>query len=594
MATGSHSDTLTTGVSDLRTIGTIAQLMAGAIKHHTLYPEDHSIARQHIGKIFDNICTFLKNHTTLHLEVGKNTMAYEGDVVYQGKPDENDIAFLLGRDGVEWLEFSRDLELWEIKSLLRLINDNRRSDMESDSTIATDLWEQDFPHIEYKTINLMAMDLPLLDLGSFQVAAGPETALDEQTDRPGRAASCQDYYSQESDEEDDGDIIEESSEEAAAIGLALTDPGSALWNLTEVEQFQLDAMVSKEENSVDFESTIEILLILLLVQNDRQEAIDILAFLQDRFLYCLQQHQFKYALKIISTLNKIATTQNKRQKQLSPLISELFLSMSRPESLRDLEKFFTEPEEPVQDSELDAFWTLIRFLPHDVLKTLAPLSCKIDIQRFGPAFLAIFEHYCEIDSRYLAAVAGEIDTKICLQLFPFIQRIRMDHAIPVLSAMAHHSSPLVRRRAFQLLVDWDAVDIQKLLPLIDDQDETIRGTILSLAGKQRNPTIERMLRKHLQEHAENTEDREHILACYHALGRSGSTQSIPFLKKCLFQGSKLGTLFATGGGAHKEGAARALMALRIPEAKKIVQEGTRNILPDVRAACRKALGTRHA
>lgn len=592
MATGSYSDTLTTGVSDLRTIGTIVQLLAGAIKHHTLYPEDHTIARQHLGKIFDNICSFLENHPTLHLEIGKNAMVYDGDVVYQGKPDENDIAFLLGRDGVEWIEFSRDLELWEVRSLLRVINNNRRSDMESDSTIATDLWEQDFPHIEYKTINLMAMDLPLLNLGAFQVAPGPETAQDEQTDRPGRNASCQDDYSQESDE-DDADIIEESSEEAA-ISIALTDPDSALWNLTEVEQFQLDAMVSKEENSVDIESTIEILLILLLIQNNRQEAVDILAFLQDRFQYCLQQHQFRYALKILRTLNKIATTQNKRQEQLSPLISELFQAVSRPESLRDLEKFFAAPEESVQDNELDALWTLIRLLPPDVLKTLAPLSCKIDIQRFGPAFLAVFEHYCEIDSRDLAAVAGEIDTKICLHLFPFIQRIRMDHAVPVLSAMAHHSSQLVRRKAFQLLVDWDAVDIEKLLPLIEDPDETIRGTILSLAGKKRNPTIERMLCKHLQEHAENTGDREHILACYHALGRSGSTQSIPFLKKCLFQGSKLGTLFATGGGAHKEGAARALMDLRIPEAKKIVQEGTHHILPDVRAACRKALGTRHA
>ena len=592
MATGSHSDLLISGVSGLRIIRTIVQQLAGAIKHHTLYPEDHTIARQHIGKIFENICSFLKNHTTLHLEIGKNTIVYDGDVVYQGKPEENDIAFLLGRDGVEWLEFSRDLELWEVQSLLRVINSNRLSDMESDGSIATDLWEHDFPHIEYKTINLMAMDLPLLNLGSFQVSAGPETAQDEQTDSSGDV-SYRDYYSQESDEDDD-DIIEESSEEAAAISIAFTDPGSALWNLTEVEQFQLDAMVSKEENSVDTESTIEILLILLLIQNDNQEAVDILAFLQDRFQYCLQQHQFKSALKILRTLNRIATTENKRQEQLRPLISELFQAVSRPESLRDLEIFFTAPEEPVQNNDLGALWTLIQLLPPDVLKTLAPLSCKVDIQRFGPDFLAVFQHYCEIDSRYLAAVAGEIETKICLHLFPFILRMRIEHAIPVFSAMAHHSSPLVRRKAFQLLVDWDAVDIQKLFPLIDDPDETIRGTILSLAGKERNPVMEQMLSKYLQEHAENSGDREHILACYHALGRSGSTESIPFLKKSLLQGSKLGTLFATGGGAHKEGAARALMDLRIPEAKIIVQEGTRHILPDVRSACRKALGTRHA
>ncbi|MBW1750290.1 MAG: hypothetical protein JRJ37_06275, partial [Deltaproteobacteria bacterium] len=229
---------MTTGVSDLRRVGTITQLLAGAIKHHTLYPEDHSIARQHLGKIFDGICSFLENHTTLHLEIGKNSLAYDGDVVYQGKPDENDIAFLLGRDGVEWLEFSRDIELWEVQSLLRVINNNRRSDMESDSTIATDLWEQDLPHIEYKTIDLMAMDLPLLNLGSFQVAAAPETAKGEQTGSSEGDGSCRDYYSQESDE-DDGDIIEGSAEEA--ISLALTDPGSSLWNLTGEEQLQLEA-----------------------------------------------------------------------------------------------------------------------------------------------------------------------------------------------------------------------------------------------------------------------------------------------------------------------------------------------------------------
>ncbi len=590
MATGSHSDTLTTGVSDLRKVGTITQLLAGAIKHHTLYPEDHSIARQHLGKIFENICSFLEDHPALHLEIGKNTLVYDGDVVYQGRADENDIAFLLGRDGVEWLEFTRDIELWEVQSLLRVINNNRRSDIEHDTTIATDLWEQELPHIDYKTIDLMAMDLPLLNLGSFQVAAPQELSGDERSDKIEGDATSRDYYSQ--DWEEDDDIHEEGGEDE--VGLALTDPGSALWSLTEEEQRKLEAMVEQEENSVEIESTIEILLILLLVQNDDQEAVDILAFLQDRFLYCLQQYKFKYALRILRTLNKIATTDNKRREQLSPLIRELFLAVSRPESLRDLEKFFTAADEPVQDSELDALWTLIKLLPPDVLKTLAPLSCKIDIQRFGPAFLAVFEHYCEIDSRYLAAVVAEIDTKICLHLFPFIQRIRMDHAIPVLSAMAHHSSPLVRRRAFQLLVDWDAVDIRKLFPLISDPDETIRGTILSLAGKQRNPIIEQMLLDYLQEHAESTDDREHILACYQALGRSGSEKAVPFLKKTLFEGSKLGTLFATGGGAHKEGAARALMDLRIPQARKIVKEGAHHILPDVRSACRKALRKRHA
>lgn len=589
MMTGSYKDTLTTGVSDLRTVSTIAQLLAGAIKHHTLYPEDHSIARQHLGKIYQSLCLFLGDHKTLHFEIGKSTIIFDGDVVYQGSPDENDIAFLLGRDGVEWIKFFRDLELWEVQSLLRTINNNRRSDIDSDGNIATALWEQDFPHIEYKTIDLMAMDLPLLNLGSFRVAPGPETVEDG---RPGRDADWQDYYSQEP-EDDTGNKAERTDEEEAT-SIALSASDTALWRLTEIEQLQLETVVEKEENSVNTESTIELLLILLLIQNDSQEASEILAFLQDRFLFCLQQHQFKHALKILSTLNKIETTENRRQKLLSPLIAKLFTTVSRSESLRDLEKFLTTPETSTPENELNALWTLLKLLPPDVLTTLAPLSCKIDIQRFGLPFLSIFEYFCEIDPSYLAAVAGEINKKICLHLFPYIHRIRMDQAIPVLSAMALHSSPLVRSKAFQLLVKWDAVDIIKLLPLINDPDEKIHRTILSLAGKQRDPTIEKMLSKHLQEKVGGTGERDHILACYHALGKSGSSQSIPFLKTCIYQGSSLGTLFAAGGGAHKEGAARALLELRIPEARKIVKEGATSMKPDVRAACRKALGTRNA
>ncbi|MCF6185988.1 MAG: hypothetical protein L3J49_00710, partial [Desulfobulbaceae bacterium] len=111
-----------------------------------------------------------------------------------------------------------------------------------------------------------------------------------------------------------------------------------------------------------------------------------------------------------------------------------------------------------------------------------------------------------------------------------------------------------------------------------------------LAGNKRHADMERMLRNYLEKYTGNTKDRDHILAGYQALGKSGSAASIPFLKKILFQGSSLGTLFATGGGAHKEGAARALRALQLPEAKAIIEEGAGHILPDVRAACRKALG----
>lgn len=589
MATGSHANTVVYRISGLRNATTIAQLLAGAIKHYSLYPEDHSIAKQHTKKILDSLTSFLHSHETLHYDIGKNTILYDGDIAYQGKAEENDLAFLLGRDGVEWIEFSRELELWEIQILLRMINNNRRNDIESDGNIANALWEQDFPHIEYKTIDLMAMDLPLMNLCSFQVAPSV-TGSAENTQHVSNDARWGDYYSHEIETCADPEE-EEAAEETAK--LALTDPKDVLWHLSELEQFQLEAMVHNEENNTETEGAIDILFIILLLQNNEQEAEEVLSFLQDRFLYCLQNHQFSSALKIIRTLQKIASSDNNRHEILRPKVATFFTLVCQPESLRDLEHFFAQPDKNVSQDEILSLWTLLHILPPILLRTLAQISKSINMKKFGPKFLTLIESFALQDSRYLAAVAQDMDEKTCVLLFPLMQRLSMEDSIPLLTSLSLHPSPLIRTKAFSILKKWKAVNIYSLFTLIDDPDKEIKETIVELAGKKRDQKLERMLRKYLEESLSGTEDNQHIISCYHALGKAGSSESIPFLKNILLQGSKLGTLFAAGGGPHKEGAARALLGLRLPESRIIVKEGAANILPDVRAACRKVLGERY-
>jgi HEAT repeat protein len=589
MATDHQHDTLTPGVSDLRTVSTITQLMAGAIKHHTLYPEDHSIARQHIGKIFDALTTFLQTHKALHLDVGKNTLTYEGEIAYQGVSEENDLAFLLGRDGVEWLEFTRDLELWELQTLLRVINDNRRDDLNHDGNIANALWEQDFPHIEYKTIDLLAMDLPLLDLSGFRVATGSEPGEDQEAPRSNREAEWEDYYTHDSDLEE----FDEDDEEIEEATLAITAPGNALWSLTDLEQYQLETMVKKAENHVDTEATIEVLFILLVLQNSEQEASDIMAFLQDRFLYCLQQHQFQHALKIVRTLKNIASADEGRYELIKPKIEEMFAALCRPESLRDLEKFFDAPDSEVGEEELQHLWKVLQLLPAEIVGPLATISGSMDIHRFGRPFLDLFKNFADQTPGRVAEAATTIHEAICLHLLTFLQQLPMQKAVPILSSLALHPSARVRGQAFAMLDRKNMVDLKGLFPLVGDPDPAISTRMLVRVAARRDPAVEQLMLDYLQECRDTTDNPDHILACYHALGKAGSRRSIPFLQDVLLHGSRLGTLFASGGGPHKEGAAQALLELRIPEARQIVKEGTSNMRPDVRSACRKALEERY-
>ncbi len=580
MVTESQNSTFTIEGSEQHLVATLVQLLAGAVKHHSLYPENHAIAIQHQQKIFTTLSSFLKNNQVLHLTIEKTDIIFDGNVLYQGQNNENDIAFLLARDGVEWIEFLREIELWEIQALLRLINLNRRSDIENDGNITTALWEKDLPHIDYKAVDLTALDVPMLNFKAFQVAPPQMLSSDETIDSEAETIDEEDY--------------EEFEDDIETPNLNLTSPDTSLWQLTDLEQFQLDALIKNEEEGPDTASIIDILFILLLLQDDKHEALDILEFLQDRFLYCLQHQQFKYSLRILATLKKIDAQTSSLQEKLHPLINDFFQAVARPESLRDLEPFFESPELTVPDNEITALWKLLKLLPAEVLLALAPISDKVDIQRYGIAFVSIFEQFGEQSPSILASVIVGLDEKICLLLFPLTNKIGTEKAIPIVTEMALHPSQPVRNKALPLLLKWNAVNISKLFPLIEDPNPVIRETLFSIIEQQRSPKIELLLCKHLQERLHSDKDRNQILACYQALGKVGSTLCIPFLKKCLFQKSSLGTLFATGGGAHKEGAAHALLTLHQTEAKQIVEEGAASLIPDTRSACKKALGGHHA
>jgi len=91
-------------------------------------------------------------------------------------------------------------------------------------------------------------------------------------------------------------------------------------------------------------------------------------------------------------------------------------------------------------------------------------------------------------------------------------------------------------------------------------------------GRTRNDLAEDFLLQYLQRRKSETADVEHIIECFTALGKCGSARSIPLLSQILLQPKW------TGGfrkSAYREGAAQALMALKIPEARHVIEKRNR-------------------
>jgi hypothetical protein len=78
---------------------------------------------------------------------------------------------------------------------------------------------------------------------------------------------------------------------------------------------------------------------------------------------------------------------------------------------------------------------------------------------------------------------------------------------------------------------------------------------------------------------------EHIMECFRTLGKCGSSLSIPFLRKTLLHRKWIAGLRKS---AYREGAAFALVALKIPEARQVIEAAGRSLHPGLRRIARKA------
>jgi hypothetical protein len=75
------------------------------------------------------------------------------------------------------------------------------------------------------------------------------------------------------------------------------------------------------------------------------------------------------------------------------------------------------------------------------------------------------------------------------------------------------------------------------------------------------------------------------MECFKTLGKCGSLRSIPFLIKTLLHRKWMAGLWKS---AYREGAALALVALKIPEARQVIEAAGRSLHPGLRRIAREA------
>lgn len=556
------------------------QSFVSAFRTYALYPVEHASSRKNVAKLQEDLEAFLRDYPALRLDVAKNGFYYKGETLFEGTAEENNPAYLLTRDGLEFLEFERDLPLAETSALLCLLNRNRNPFEEPEGDIVTSLWQENFTHINYQEMDIFALESFQFDLSTFRMT--PEQAADI-VDSPHSQPPT-------SPQGAPAGTIESPAPEAPSI--LLPEQGVTIMPLTAKEKAELAAQIQAEEQKDFTSDVIDVLLIILVVQHNKVNFLHALEFLEFQFFETLDKGRFHLTYKLLNNI-LLVRNQLKEQKPWSPsLLDNFLLTLANEEKLGQVswvkKPDMLRPHTPY----LPQLLQILRLLPPQIIMTLGPLAARIPIDNLHVRneLLAIIDSKARLEPELLHSLLAKSGEEVNLLLAPLVVGMARQDAAGIYLEMTRHASAEVRKMGLDNYIQAATrPDFSELFPLLGDEDARVRERITAYLWQAGPDIAEPLLISFLEQACQNGhEDPKAIVDGYRALASYRTNGALPFLEKTLLD-SRLTDMFNNSKTVHIKAAALALRTIGTDEAMAILKKGGQSMRPDIRLACQHVL-----
>lgn len=533
----------------------IQSFLTGA-KNYCLYPENHVISQNSVEKAAKCLKGFFERFPDLRLEVGRDRLVYKNEVVFQEPTNPENLATILARDGIQWLEFSEGFDFEELKDFFRVVKENKNWNQDAYGDMVTGLWEANLPNFRYMAVDIYwesdaLIDFSVLSEQTLEVCTSPEPDVQQKI--------------------------------LSAKSIAASN--DSLWRLNEEEVKILSKMVSDEESR---DNIYDLLFLVFVMLTDRVKNNNLragLEFVEDELQQALMQGDFRSAYRLISGLSKMRSGSMCKATWAMDEFDQFFLRVSSPKALSVVSDNLRLID-TLNSEDLKLFSQFFLLLHPNAIYSLVPLLGETRSLNVRQQITQLILVLAERDIGPIEDLISKPNDIVVEWLVPVLGQLPGERPFELLQKLFKHQSVGVRKQAIKQFKALNDEVIKLLFTLVEDPDESIRNMVLRALGKDRNRVAEDLLLKYLERRQYTVTNHQHLLACYRALGRCGSSPCFPFLQKVLFA---KGWFPDFGKSVHRIGATVALQALETKEAKEILGKASRSFFPAVRLAYRKAL-----
>ena len=534
-----------------------------ATKMFSLYAEDHAHCQTALSRLHEQIEGFLSKGGNLVLQVDKERLLFGDQAVHKGSGKEGDIAYALFRDGVMELKFEKGLELEETKSFITILDQYKVLPAEAEGDIVTALWEAELPHIRYEAADT------LLDTGSEAEAQAKERPNAESAQAESASMPMEMHLVAEN-------ILETAPGEA---GLPKLDPKAV--QLTGEEALKLQDLVRIEEQR---DATYEILDMMADILRNQQDEVFftvILDYMEEELLEALNRGRFETSFRILKRVHQIRQLCEDFRPWARSLLEEFVERVSTGEFLEPLGEAWVS----VHESRLKMAGETLYLLSPKAVGPLAPMLMKAPSKAVRNMLSKVIIGLAARDFKPLESLLEQGDDDLLCVMVPLLGYMKDNRSAQFLLRTATHASERVRRVSLKTIIFRKLWAPDRLMPLIDDESEEVRQLFLKYLGSRKSENAETQLLVYLREKKSGKGDHKHLVDCFRALGRCGSSKSEPFLRDTLLGGGWISRFFSSPA---REGAAVALAGLGTKESAEILKAGCRSRFPGIRRVSQRS------
>lgn len=528
----------------------IIQNLLLVCKNLSIYPSGHKICINSINQFHIELSRFIQKYGNLKIEIERERVIANGEVVFSGQPEEGALYFALFRDGIQFIEFTDGIEQEELHDILMVVNKYTKLSAEPEGDIVTAFWEAQFPHMKY-------------DIAEFFWRKNQDTGCLSSNFMPQK--------------EDGAQLRENNLENSESESSPAIDQASI--TLTQQEKAILMEMVAQGED-VNLTSYLDVLLDSLLLNQDKENFSVILEVLSEEFTGSLARNDFIVTLKILEGLQQVFEACKQETAWASSALESFLQNASGVDSLGPLKEFWRH----IKTEDAETLGQIFRLLNPKAVHTLVSLLSQPQPLAVRQMLLDSITSLASRDMHPLESILWSSDDKLVESLVPVVASLPGDQPLQYLMKLTRHPAPQVVRKAVEGIFKRNPGCVKDVFFLIDNKNDFIRQLVLKQMGQTRDKVVEELLLSYLEKTKFSINEENHIILCFRTLGKCGSSRSVAFLRETLF---RWGWMAVFGKIAYRRGAVMALRELGIHEADEVLEHARRSLYPSLRRIIRK-------